>query len=85
MNNQFNTNKDMNETKKTRIELHLNTKNLILDLKPTDQKVPLRDKLEANYLKQFELRTNQTTKFPSPSPSHKRLQDYGKAQGFLSP
>ena len=79
MNNSKYINKEMNETKKARIELHLNTKNLILDLKPIDQKVPLRDKLEASYLKKFELQTNQTTKFPSPSPSHKRLQDYGKA------
>ena len=76
MNNSKYITKEMNETKKARIELHLNTKNLILDLKPIDQKVPLRNKLEANYLKKFELQTNQITKFPSPSPSHKRLQDY---------
>ena len=78
-------NKDMQETKKTRIELHLNQTNLELKLKPTEQKVLLRDKLEAKYLKEFELRTNRTTKYPSPSPSYKRLQDYGQVQGFMSP
>ena len=59
-----------------RIELHLSRKNLVLDVKNIEQKTPLREKIEADYLKKLELRTNQSTKLPNPSPSHRRFQSY---------
>ena len=41
----------MIDSKRNRIDFPVNTQNLKLDLMPHEYTVPLRDKLEANYLK----------------------------------
>ena len=41
----------MIDSKRNRIDFPVNTQNLRLELKPNEYTVPLRDKLEANYLK----------------------------------
>ena len=67
----------MNDPKnKTRQDFPVNTQNLMLNVKPNNAGKTLREKLEANYLKNMANKTNHSSKFPSPTPSHQRLLTY---------